>query len=79
MAHNTAIGIGQQIDPDQLTRIEISRNASAESVEVRVFSTTSDEPYSFEFESMGEAIAFYERLWSSRRVRDDTDEISKIV
>lgn len=79
MAHNTAIGIGQQIDPGQLTRIEISRSASAKMTEVRVFVTGSDEPYLFEFESMGEAIEFYEHLWSRRTINNGTDEVSNIV
>lgn len=66
MLHSTAAEIGQQIDPDLIARIEIARNFSDDMTQVRVFATNAGEPYLFEFENLGAAIQFYERLWSLR-------------
>ena len=66
MAENPAVDIGQHIIPDQVVRVEISRSASSEIVQVRVFVDAVNEPYMFQFDSMDAAIEFYERLWSLR-------------
>lgn len=71
MAEKPAVDIAQHIIPDQVVRIEISRSASSGTVEVRVFVEAVDEPHVFEFKTMSDAIAFYERLWSLRADRDD--------
>lgn len=71
MAENRAVEIGKHIIPDQVVRVEISRSASSQNAQVRVFVSAMNEPYVFEFETMDAAIKFYEHLWSLRTDRDD--------
>jgi len=66
MVQSPAVEIGQQIDPDQVARIEIARSASSEKTQVRIFLTDAAEPHLFEFDSMRAAIEFYEQLWALR-------------
>ena len=66
MWHSPAAGWEQQINPNQIARIDISRTMAKERVQVRVFLTNADEPYVFDFDSMKPAVEFYERLWSRR-------------
>ena len=79
MVHSPAPGIGQQINPNQIIRVEMSRSVTAECVQVRVFVTNAKEPHVFEFESMASAIGFYERLWSLRTVDDDEAVASSVA
>ncbi len=68
-----------EIDPDQVSHIEISRSATAEIAVVRVSMIGGQEPHVLEFESMAAAIAFYQRLWSLRSDEDDRDPASNIA
>lgn len=70
MVQGPAVEIGQQLDPDQIARVDISRTASVAKVEVRVYLTGAENPHLFEFDNMPAAIAFYEQLWA-RRAADD--------
>ncbi len=71
MLHSPAAEVERQIIPNQIAHIEISRSTTADSAQVRVFVASANEPYLFEFDSMGAAIKFYERLWSLRTAGDD--------
>ena len=71
MSQGPAVDIWQQIDADQIARIDISRDARAEQIEVRVYMTGLDTPQVLAFGSMTAAIAFYEQLWSRRTGDDD--------
>ena len=66
----------QEIDPDQIARVEIARHASAATAEVRFFLHGSEVPHTFEFDSMADAISFYERVWSQRTIGDGDTAIS---
>jgi hypothetical protein len=66
MSQGPAVDVWQQIDADQIARIDISRDAHAEQIEVRVHMTGVEKPHVFAFGSMADAIAFYEQLWSRR-------------
>jgi len=66
MAHVPVPDDWREIDPDEIVRVEISRSASIDGAQVRLFLGGQAEPRLFEFDSMASAIAFYERVWSQR-------------
>jgi hypothetical protein len=70
MVHGPAVEAEKSINPDQISRIEIARSASAAEVEVRVFVADVKDPVRFAFANMRDAIRFYERLWAQRGVED---------
>lgn len=62
----------QEFDPDDLKKVEFAQGTSG-LVQVKLYFRSSEEIKAFEFKQMGEAIKFYEEIWSSRTLPSDVE------
>jgi len=68
---------GWQFDPDDLEKVEIVRETNGP-VQVRLFCRSTGEVVTFDFSKMKKAIKFYEKVWSSRTLPGDDEELVEV-
>jgi len=77
MAPIPAAGDTQQIDADNIARIELTQDYATQVVQMRIVMKDFDKSYLLDFPNMDAAIGHYRRLWSQRTADSGDSDSSK--